>query len=222
MIANRRVSRMVVRVCPSWALAQLILGWTIFAGNPQLEAQVSSLGNTVSIAGKLLSVHGQDAAVEGRGGPVSVRLSDKTIIRAEIPIKFSEITAGMYVGATAVKQPDGTLRASRLHIFSEDQRGTGEGHRPLRSDPQSGLTMTNANVESVEDVTVHDVKGRMLTLKYKGGDTKVLVPQNTLVVRRVLGNRSLLIPGAEVTIQATQTPDGATTATQITVRALAQ
>jgi hypothetical protein len=128
----------------------------------------------------------------------------------------------MYVGATAEKQPDGTFRAARLHVFSEDQRGTGEGHRPLSSAPQSGLTMTNANVETVEDVAVQNVKGRMLTLKYKGGEIKVLVPPDAPVVKRVLGDRSFLRPGAEVLLQASQAADGSRTATQITVRASAR
>ena len=69
------------------------------------------------------------------------------------------------------KQPDGTFLASQINVFSEDQRGTGEGHRPL-----GNATMTNANVERVEDVMVRDVKGRMLKLKYKDGEVNVLVP----------------------------------------------
>ena len=125
----------------------------------------------------------------------------------------------MYVGATAEKQPDGTFRASRLHVFSEDQRGAGEGHAPLSSAPQSGLTMTNANVETAEDVAVQDVKGRMLALKYKSGEVKVLVPAETVVVKRVMGDRSSLKPGAEVSANATRAPDGSLTASQITVRA---
>jgi len=153
---------------------------------------------------------------------VQVKTADKTIIRGEVPIKFSEITSGMYVGATAEKQADGTFRAHRLHIFSEDQRGTGEGHGPLSSAPQSGLTMTNANVETVEDMTVQNVKGRMLTLKYKGGEIKVLVPPDIPVVKRVLGDQGWLKPGVEVSIQATQAADGSLAASQITVRALEQ
>jgi len=134
----------------------------------------------------------------------------------------SDITTGMYVGATAEKQPDGTFRASRLHIFSEDQRGTGEGHRPLSSAPQTQLTMTNANVESVEDVMVKNVKGRMLMLRYKGGEIKVVVPADTLVVKRVTGGRTLLVPGVEVSVNGTRISSGEVTATQVTVRAPAK
>jgi hypothetical protein len=160
--------------------------------------------------------------VESKSGPARVRFSDRTVIRAEVPIKFSEIVSGMYVGATAEQQPDGTFRAARLHVFSEDQRGTGEGHRPLSSAPQSGLTMTNANVEAVDDVAVENVKGRMLTLKYKGGEIKVLVPPQAPIVKRVLGDRSFLKPGVEVSLQAAQAADDSRTATQITVRAAAR
>ncbi|HUC99559.1 MAG TPA: DUF5666 domain-containing protein, partial [Candidatus Polarisedimenticolaceae bacterium] len=153
---------------------------------------------------------------------VTVKLGDNTIIRGEVPVKFSDITSGMYVGATAEKQPDGTFRASRLHIFSEDQRGTGEGHRPLGSAPQSGSTMTNANVETVEDVAVQNVKGRMLTLKYKGGEIKVLVPSDTPVVKRVVGDRRLLTAGSTVSASGPRAEDGSIVASQITVRASAQ
>jgi len=200
----------------------LIVGRVLLAGSAQLEAQVGSAGSAVSVAGSLISVQGQDLTVETKSGPERVRLSDKTIIRGEIPIKFSEITSGMYVAATSEKLPDGTFRATRLNVFSEDQRGILEGHRPLSSAPQSGLTMTNANVETVEDVAVQNVKGRMLTLKYKGGEIKVLVPPDAAIAKRVLGDRSLLRPGAEVSVQASQAADGARTATQITVRAAAR
>ena len=126
----------------------LITGWAISLGGAQLQAQTGSAGSTVAVAGKLAAVKGEEVTIETKAGPVAVQLGDKTMIRGEVPIKFSDITSGMYVGATAEKQPDGTFRASRLHVFSEDQRGTGEGHRPLSSAPQSGLTMTNANVRT--------------------------------------------------------------------------
>ena len=128
----------------------------------------------------------------------------------------------MYLGTTASKQPDGTFLASEVHVFSEDQRGTGEGHRPLASDPQSGATMTNANVERVEDIAVQDVQGRVLTLKYKGGEVKVLVPSDIPIVRRVLADRRALKPGAEVSIQAVRGDDGSNIAGQITIRAAAR
>jgi len=171
------------------------------------------------VRGAIALVKDQDLIVATSAGDVRVIVTDKTVIRGEVAIKFSEITAGMYLGTTATKQPDGNFLASEVHVFSEDQRGTGEGHRPLGSAPESGATMTNANVERVEDVAVKDIKGRLMSLKYKDGEVKVLVPPDIPVVKRVLGDRSLLKAGTEVSLQASRSADGTLSATQITVRA---
>jgi hypothetical protein len=195
-----------------WTAA--IIGIVVFMTSGELPAQTR-----VSLNGKARSLEGQELVVETNSGPAAVKLNDKTVIRGEVPIKLSDITPGMYVGATAAKQPDGTFRASRVHVFSEDQRGTGEGHRPLSSAPGSGLTMTNANVETVEDVAVQKVQARVLLLKYKGGEIKVLVPTDTLVVKRVIADSQWLKSGTVLSITANRADDGAMTATQITVRA---
>jgi hypothetical protein len=55
--------------------------------------------------------------------------------------------------------------ASEVHVISEVQPGTGEGHRPLSSDTCGGATMTNANVEQVEERAVQDIQGPVMTLK---------------------------------------------------------
>jgi hypothetical protein len=209
------------RLC-HWDVARgfymgLVIGLALIAGNAQ--AQTGPATSTVSVNGKISSITGSDITVMSNSGPMVVKFAGETIIRGEVPVKFSDIASGMYVGATAEKQPDGTFRASRLHIFSEDQRGTGEGHRPLSSAPQSGSTMTNANVETVEDVAVQNIKGRMLTLKYKGGEIKVLVPADTPVVKRIVGDRRLLTPGSTVSASGPRAEDGAIVASQITVRA---
>ena len=174
---------------------------------------------TIAVRGKIASLAGQELVVSSADGDVKTILTDKTVIRAETPIKLSEIGSGMYLGTTATKQADGTFLASEVHVFSEDQRGTGEGHRPLGSAPQSGATMTNANVEHVEDVEIKDVKGRLVSLKYKDGAVKIVVPPNIPLVKRVRSDRSALKSGVEVSLQGAQTPDGALAATQITVRA---
>jgi uncharacterized protein DUF5666 len=173
----------------------------------------------LAVRGKITSLKGQELVVRAPNGDVKAVLTDKTVIRGETVIKLSDIATGMYLGTTATKQPDGTFLASEVHVFSEDQRGTGEGHRPLGSDPQSGATMTNANVERVEDVAVRDIKGRLMSLKYKDGEVKVLVPPNIPIVKRAVGDRNLLAVGAEVSLQATRGGDSALSATQITVRA---
>jgi hypothetical protein len=187
----------------------LLLGYAYLA-----NAQVAPTANPTNVSGKIVSFKGPELIVASPNGDVKVTVGDKTVIRTEVPIKFSEITPGMYLGTTATKQPDGTFLASEVHVFSEDQRGTGEGHRPLGS-----ATMTNANVERVEDVTVRDVKGRLMNLKYKDGEVNVLVPPDILLVKRVLADRSVIKTGSEVSVTAVKEADGSLSARQITVRA---
>lgn len=45
-----------------------------------------------------------------------------------------------------------------------------------------------------------------MTLKYKGGEVKVLVPSEVLVVNRIVTDRSALKPGTEVSLQGSRMP----------------
>ena len=196
-------------------LSILVLTLALLLGLSRLNnAQVAPAANTTNVSGKVVSLKGPELIVATPNGDVKVTVGDKTVIRAEVPIKFSEITSGMYLGTTASKQPDGTFLASEVHVFSEDQRGTGEGHYPL-----GNATMTNANVERVEEVMVRDVNGRLMKLKHKDGEVNVLVPPNIPINKRVVGDRSLVKTGSEVSVTAVKEADGSLAARQITVRA---
>jgi hypothetical protein len=98
-------------------------------------------------------------------------------------------------------QPDGSLRAVEVHIFPEALRGLGEGHRPWDLEPKS--TMTNANVEEM----VTGVDGQTLTLKYKDGDKKILVPSTAVIVTYVPGSKADLKPGIKIFIAAAKKAD---------------
>jgi hypothetical protein len=185
----------------------------IFGPAYRAGAQPAPATNTTTVTGKVVSLKGPELIVASPTGDAKLTVGDKTVIRNELPIKFSEITSGMYLGTTATKQPDGTFLASEVHVFSEDQRGTGEGHRPL-----GNATMTNANVERVEDVTVRDVQGRLMKLKYKDGEVSVLVPPDITLVKRVLADRSVIKTGSDVSVSVAQEAEGSPVARQITVR----
>lgn len=172
-------------------------------------------GKRTTIRGKIAAVEKGALRVTTAAGDVRVKFADNTRVGGVEAAKLTDIGAGSYVGTTAVKQPDGTLKALEVHIFPESRRGTGEGHRPWDLEP--GSTMTNANVEKVDQVAVENVRGELLTLSYKGGQQKVFVPPGTPIVKNVSANRSLLKPGAGVFIPAVRSADGTLTATRITV-----
>jgi len=181
--------------------------------NQQIAQAEASKGKPVTIRGKISAVEQQTLKVTTPSGEVLVHLPDAVRINGVAPAKLADIKRGTYVGTAAQKQADGSLRALEVHIFPEEGRGTAEGQRPY--DLQPGSTMTNANVEKVEQVAVEKVQGQMLTLKYKGGEAQVLVPPETPIVKNVPGDRALLKPGTGVVIPAVRSTDGLITATRI-------
>lgn len=145
------------------------------------------------------------------GGMVTVALPEKLRVSGLARAKLSGVRKGTYIGATAAPGPGGILVAQELHLFPEKMRGVGEGHRPWDLTPKS--TMTNAAVESV----VEQVKGRVLTLSYKGGKQTVLVPPDAPVVAIVPAGRDMLVPGANVFVVARKGPGGAYSAVRVSI-----
>lgn len=126
------------------------------------------------------------------GAMVKISLPEKIRVSGYAKADFAEIKKGAYIGTAAAPSSDGTLRAQEVLIFPANMRGVGEGHRPWDLTPDS--TMTNANV----DLVVESVKGRTMTLKYKGGEKQVLVPPETPIVTIVKADKSMLKPGAHI------------------------
>jgi hypothetical protein len=74
--------------------------------------------------------------------------------------------------------------------------------------------MTNANVET----KVTGVDGDTITVKYKDGEKKVIVPPNTPVVAFAPGDMGDIKPGAMMIVMAAQKqPDGSFLAPAINV-----
>ena len=103
---------------------------------------------------------------------------------------------------------DGKLHAQEVHIFPDAMRGTGEGHRPMGAPKQS---MTNATVA----VVVTAPQGRVLQMRYKGGEQSIVVDPGTRIVELIPGDRSLLKPGAAVSVFVNKAEDGTLTARSI-------
>lgn len=162
------------------------------------------------------SVDGQTVMLTTREGEkIKLSLSPMASVTALVPAKLDEIKPNSYIGTAAMPQPDGTLIALEVHIFTEQQRGAGEGHRPWDGGT-GGNTMTNATVSTVV-AAKNDARGRMLTLTYPGGDKQVLVPDSVPVVAFAPGDRSLVKAGNHVLVQAVKTADGSYGADRITV-----
>ena len=128
------------------------------------------------------------------GNKATVTLPVDISVTQVAPIEPAAIRAGSYIGTAAVKEPDGTLRALEVHVFPEAMRGTGDGHRPYDLGPNS--SMTNGTVEQAGAVT--GAQGRTLSVKYKDGEQRIVVPPQVPIVTFEPGRRDDLKAGAHV------------------------
>src|SRR6266704_4899978 len=169
-----------------------------------LAASATWAEDTVRVRGTIERVEGKTLVVRSRdGGEGKVVPADNAAVVGIVKASLSDNKPGSFVGVTGMPQADGSQKAVEVHIFPEAMRGTGEGHRQWDLQPQS--TMTNANVEE----TVAGVEGRTLTLKYKDGEKKIVVPPDVPVVSYVPGDKSELKPGVKIFVAAaTQASDG--------------
>jgi hypothetical protein len=153
--------------------------------------------DAVRVRGTIESVDGQTVNVKGRDGTATkIKLTDDAKFLAVDRKSLADVKQGVFVGITAMPQPDGSQKAIEIHIFPEALRGTGEGHRPWDLIPNS--TMTNANIDS--EVASDD--GKELVLKYKDGDKRFIVPANVEVVIFAPAAASDLKPGEGIFVPA--------------------
>ena len=170
--------------------------------------------DTVRVRGTIERIEGQTFVVRSReGAELKVVLADNGLVVALEKASISDIKPGSFVGVTGMPQADGSQKAIEVHIFPEAMRGTGEGHYPWDLRPQS--TMTNASVVNIVQ-TVTEVDGRVLSVKYKDGDKKIIVPANAAIVNYVPSDKSELKPGVKIFISAAKKlPDGTLQAPRI-------
>jgi hypothetical protein len=166
----------------------------------------------VRVRGTIERVDGPTLVIKTRDGPVNVSLTENAGVFGVVKGSLADVTPGAFVGIGAMPQPDGSQRAIQVTVFAEVQRGTGEGHRPWDRQPNS--TMTNATVAT----TVAGVDGQVLSVKYRDGEKKIIVPPEATILRYEVGSRSELTPGANIAIiSAVKKPDGNLETTRINV-----
>src|SRR4249920_1028997 len=161
-------------------IRMVLAGAVIAAACAAATAQTVRVRGTIEKAdGNVLSLKSSD------GADLKLTLTDNAMIVAVVSASMADIKEGTFLGSAAMPQPDGSQKALEVHIFPEQMRGTGEGHRPYAPVPNS--TMTNG---SASGATVAGVDGSTMTLKYKDGEKKIVVPPNVPSVRYEIGSKS--------------------------------
>ncbi|WP_296223796.1 hypothetical protein [Ralstonia sp. UBA689] len=174
----------------------------------------SAQGAPARVRATITAVHGNTVDVtDTSGNKASVALPADLNVTEVTPSEPSAIQAGSYIGTAAVKQPDGTLRALEVHVFPEAMRGIGDGHRPYDLGPDS--SMTNGSVEQAGALT--GAQGRTLSVKYKDGEQRIVVPPEVPIVTFAPGRRDELKAGAHVVMFVRADAQGALTAQRVLV-----
>jgi len=167
-------------------------------------AQQSPVSNTTRVRGTVESLDGEKLLVKSRdGADVTLHLPQNAGVAGVAKMSLADVKVGSYIGVTSVPDSGGNQKAVEVHVFPEAMRGTGDGDRPWDLKPNS--SMTNG---AVDDRTVAGNDGHTLTVKYKGGERKVLVTPETTVVTYVPAARSDIKAGTTVFAIATKKPDG--------------
>jgi hypothetical protein len=179
------------------------------AGALLLASAVASAQTPMRIRGTITGLQGDVLSVKTRQGQdVKINLAPNYTVSAAKAVTLADFGPGAYVGSTAKRNASGQLVASEVHRLPPQAAA---GHTPWDSAP--GDTMTNANVAKI----VKTGGGNELTLEYKDGSQKILVPDGTPIVDFVPGDKSLLIPGATVFVGASVAANGKISAGRVAV-----
>lgn len=188
----------------------------IIVGSLVLASAAAQTPGPSRVRGTITALDGNVLSVKSREGQdLKIELAPNATFAYMKKVDFADIKPGTPLGTTAVKDKDGNLVARELHLFNPDKPIPNEGHRAWDTEPNS--TMTNAKVTSMASTKVQSTDGRVLTLTYKDGEQKVLVPAGIPIVMAVDGDRSLVKPGESAFIAVNAGADGKLTAMRVQV-----
>ena len=171
------------------SLAALIASSAAFA-----QANVRVRGTISEVKGDVLSVKSRD------GRDIQLHLAPDTQVVTAKKTTLAEMGPNAYVGVTSVKGPNGRMVAKEVHSLGPQVPA---GHI-AKWDGAPNSSMTNANIAAA----AHANGGNEITLRYKGGEQKVLVTPETEIVTFVPGTRADLKPGATIFSGARVEGDG--------------
>ena len=183
------------------------------------------------VRGTLASLTDNSVTVAARTGNITLAIAQPFAVYSRVPAKLADVTSNSFVGVTSVAQPDGSQRATEIHIFPEALRGMGEGSRPMggpnggrrggggsnmTNGTVSGSQMTNGTASTMTNGTISGQNGGTLTVQYAGGTQTITVPAN-VTVTAIAPTQTKPAPGANVVVLTAKQPDGSVRATGIMV-----
>ncbi len=123
------------------------------------------------VRGTITGIDANVLSVKSREGKdLRIELAPNATFAYMENLNIADVRPGTALGTSALAGPDGKIVAIELHLFPAGRPVPNEGHRPWDLEPNS--TMTNGTVTAM----VEAGNGGELTLSYKDGTQKVVVP----------------------------------------------
>lgn len=181
----------------------------------------SDAENNAMVRGTVASVSTSELVVKTDTSSTTIKLAAPVTVYGRSSGDLNMVKPNTFIGVTSVKQPDGSERATEIHVFPEDLRGLGEGSHMMTenaspgsrmtngtANPSSGSRMSNGNIASTNDSTI--------VVQYAGGSQTITVPRNTPVTEIKPLGRSLAV-GDQVVVLAAKNADGSVSASKVLV-----
>lgn len=165
----------------------LAAGLGVLLALASVSAGVATEGSPGRLHGQIESVDGRQLTVRTRdGGTARLELAENAKLIGMSSAPPEALTENATIGAAAVKQPDGRLKALLVVLYPSDLGGSGEGYFTWNLAPDS--MMVQGEVRSVE--TGPD--GRVVSVYYPQAGATLVVPSGTPIVALEPGGPDLL------------------------------
>ena len=169
------------------------------------RSMASSDTALVPVRGTIAAVSDTALSITTSAGTQQIRVVPPLRVYQRTSSNLSHVTPNAFVGVTSVAQSDGAQRATEIHIFPEELRGTGEGSRPMGEGASGGRsTMTNGAVSQsrmTNEAVGSTAGGRAFTVRYQGGEQKIQIPPN-VTVTAITPSQTTPSVGANVVVLA--------------------
>jgi hypothetical protein len=184
---------------------------------PMATTPAASSDTGSMVRGTVAALSDTDLTVSSTTGPVHVVITPPLHVFARVSSDLSHLTPSSFVGVTSVKQPDGSEKATEIHIFPAELRGLGEGSRPMAPSGGKASTMTNGSVSGsrMTNGTVGaTASGTKITVQYAGGSQTIVVPPG-VTVTAIAPATEKLAAGAKVIVLTSKGADGRLTTSRV-------
>jgi len=223
------MKKLMIRIAEA-PIAGLFLALSVFgcsrsADSNQDTTQTAAAVQTVNpdapilLRGTVTSVSPTQLVLKSDTGAITLAIAQPFHLYTRAPSDLAHVKESTFIGVTTVKQPDGSERATEIHVFPEELRGLGEGSRMMAPQASAAASrMTNGNVSAsrmtngtaqsrMSNGSVSSTNGSSLVVQYAGGSQNVTVPPNTPVTELKLSSKNVAV-GDQLAVMAKKAPDG--------------